>query len=134
MDKYEFERKTLKHSVYWVPDLKVDVLKSQVYLALVAKPNTMSVAVTITFIECQNFSATHVDDEYCEMYMPIYLGIQNEPDELGTRYTITTDVAELIFVTPLEPVIDWIDKSALAFEWEPEVVIMPDDCETSSTE
>ncbi len=49
MDHFEFEKRVLKHNVYYVMALSIDVLQAKVHLELVFDPSSSEPAVLLDF-------------------------------------------------------------------------------------
>jgi hypothetical protein len=118
-----FERKLFRQPYYWVADLIYDALKSDVRLVMIANPATEEIEGTVVFSNVKHMEAESFDDEpVSEPYWPHLLGIMDVAEAEGTRYPITTDTAEITFITPAEPLIQWVDPSKPFQQWQEERV------------
>ena len=122
----DFEAQTIKHPYYYVAQLRVDVLRSRIDLALIYNPETEAVAVEISFSQCKDIEIMHFGEVDLDKHLPSFLGIANKVVEQGMKYHIGTDVAQVEFESNAKPKVEWFDKAALKYEYHPEIVRIED--------
>lgn len=122
MDHYEWEKKTLKHNCYYVKALLIDVLQAKVHLELSFAPELNQTAVILDFHACDQLTIEAYYEREDLNSLAAFLGIGNIPQDAGVQYTITTNLVALSFITEHQPIVTWLDKSALSFDYQPEII------------
>ncbi len=122
-----FEERIFRQEAYWTSRLSIELVSKQIKLELLANPENKTIEGWILFKEINNLEIEFLEfyEEGFDDSVEDLIGIIDETDPNGTRYTITTSTVEISFVTKIEPNVNWIDPLKPKQEFKREKLRMP---------
>lgn len=107
----DFEQKYFQQPYYWVAELELNLLRSEITLSLIANPDTNEIDGVIKFTQVSEYEGEFdlsEDDPQC---LDTLIGIFCSDSPKGKHYCINFSVGEISFVSQQEPIVKWRDPN-----------------------
>ncbi|MFC3152958.1 hypothetical protein ACFOEK_18100 [Litoribrevibacter euphylliae] len=103
----DFEQKYFRQPGYWIAELELNLLRSEITLSLIANPDTKEVDGVIKFTQISEYDGEFNLSEDDPLCLDMLIGICCTDSPKGKNYCINFSVGEISFISQKEPSVEW---------------------------